>query len=157
MRLFIGRFTIGLLAVAATALIACGGGDDDSSSAATQAPTTAATEAPAAASVSVALAEFTLVPDQSSVGAGEVTFDVANNGAAPHELVVIRSDEDPGALPQAAGLADESGLDVIGRTELIQGAASESITFTLSAGSYLLICNLPAHYPLGMSAAFTVE
>lgn len=151
-----GRLTICLLAVAATALVACGG-NDDGSPAATAAAATQAAAATSADSVGVTLTEWGLETDASSAGAGEITFAVTNGGGVPHEFVVIRSDADPTALPVAAGSADESGLDVVGRTSLIEGGASDEITFTLSAGSYVLICNIPAHYGLGMSAAFTVE
>ena len=153
-----------MLAVAAIAFVACSGdgdGDGDSAaaaSAATQAP--AATQAAAAAAtgnVGVRLTEWGLEPAQTSIAAGEVTFDVSNAGGVPHELVVIRSDAGPTALPVAAGAADESGLDVVGRSDMIQGGGSEAVTFTLTAGSYVLICNIPAHYSLGMSAAFTVN
>ena len=161
MHKLIGRISIGLLIIVATTAIACGGDDDDSSpaptaAAATQAPT--ATQAPAAAgSVGVTVTEWSLEPAQSSIAAGEVTFDVANGGTVPHEFVVIRTDADPTALPLAAGAADESSLDVVGRSDMIDGGSSASVTFELSAGSYVLICNIPAHYGLGMSAAFTVN
>ncbi|MEE8337134.1 MAG: plastocyanin/azurin family copper-binding protein [Dehalococcoidia bacterium] len=159
----IGRLGIGLLAVAATAFVACGGGDGDGATtaqpAATQAPATptATQAATAAGSVGITMTEFAIVPGEPSVGAGEVTFEVTNGGAAPHELVVIRTDIEAAALPLAAGAADESGLDVVGRTGMILGGGSESVTFTLTAGSYLLICNIPAHYTLGMTVAFTVQ
>ena len=154
MHKLIGRISIGLLVIVATTAIACGGGDDDSS----PAPAAAATQAAAAAgSVEVTVTEWSLKPTQSSIAAGGVTFDVANGGAVPHEFVVIRTDADPTALPLAAGAADESSLDVVGRTDMIQGGTSEQVTFTLTAGSYVLICNIPAHYGLGMSAAFTVN
>ena len=167
MHRLIGRISIGLLVIVAMTAIACGGDDDDSSpapaaTAATQAP--AATEAPAATqaaaavgSVGVTVTEWSLEPAQSSITAGEVTFDVANGGTVPHEFVVIRTDADPTALPVAAGAADESSLDVVGRSDLIDGGSSTSVTFELSAGSYVLICNIPAHYGLGMSATFTVN
>jgi uncharacterized cupredoxin-like copper-binding protein len=154
MHKLIGRISIGLLVIVATTAIACGGGDDDSS----PAPAAAATQAAAAAgSVEVTVTEWSLKPTQSSIAAGEVTFDVANGGAVPHEFVVIRTGADPTALPLAAGAADESSLDVVGRSDMIQGGISEQVTFTLTAGSYVLICNIPAHYGLGMSAAFTVN
>ncbi len=152
-----GRLTICLLAVAATALVACGGGDDGGASASAAPAATQAAAATSADSVGVTLTEWGLEADASSIEAGEVTFAVTNDGAVPHELVVVRSDADATALPVAAGQVDESGLDVVGRTGLIQGGASDDITFTLSAGSYVLICNIPAHYGLGMTAAFTVE
>ena len=163
----IGRLGIGLLAVVATAFVACGGGDGDGATTAPPAATQAATQAPAtpaatqaataAGSVAVTMTDFAVVPGAPSVAAGEVTFEVTNGGAVPHEFVVIRTDIDAAALPLVAGAVDESGLDVVGRTGMILGGGSESVTFTLTAGSYLLICNIPAHYTLGMAVAFTVQ
>ena len=160
----ITRLGIGLLAITTTAFVACGG-DDDSSTApaptATQAmaESTATQEAMAAAmgSIGVTLSDFAVATSEASIDAGEVTFDITNSAEVPHEFVVIRTDSDATALPVAAGSVDESGLDVVGRTEQIEGGASESVTFTLTAGNYVLICNIPAHYGLGMSTAFTVN
>ena len=120
----------------------------------------AATTAPAPAGgevVQVSLAEFSVTVATPSAGADGVTFRVANDGAVLHEFVVVRSDAAPDGLPQAAGGADESQLDVVGRIDQWPGGDVREATFTLTAGEYLLICNLPGHYQLGMTVAFTVE
>ena len=128
--------------------------------AATATAVPAATGAPAPAGgevVEVSLAEFSVTVATPSAGADGVTFRVANDGAAAHEFVVIRSDAAADGLPQAPGAVDESQLDVVGRIDQWPGGDAREATFSLTAGKYLLICNLPGHYQLGMAVAFTVQ
>ena len=129
-------------------------------------PATVATAEPAAMATPVepsggpasefALSEFSIEGVGSAL-AGAVTFRVANKGAIAHEFVVYRSDAAVEALPQAGGMVDESQVELIGRIDQYGGGETREVTFDLAAGSYLLVCNLPAHYQLGMTAAFTVE
>lgn len=165
------------LAIAMTFVLiaaACGGDDDDTSPATTAAPTTApaaataptATTVPAAptsvSTVNVELDEFSLGVDNNVGSAGEITFDTTNAGVLPHEFVVLRTDLAADALPidTANARADEdSAGTVIGRIpqgELGSGS-SASATFTLTAGTYVLFCNVSGHYQSGMTAAFTVQ
>ena len=41
--------------------------------------------------------------------------------------------------------------------ETFAAGETEQSTFQLTAGNYVLICNLPAHYLTGMSSRFTVN
>ena len=119
--------------------------------------------------VQVTLQEFAVLPAQNSVDAGEVTFEVENTGPDdPHELVVIRTDLAPDALPttEEGGVDEEGeGIEVIGEIEEFPPGETDSGTFDLDAGSYVLICNVveeeegghEAHYAQGMFTAFTVE
>ena len=119
--------------------------------------------------VQVTLREFEVVPAQDSAPAGEVTFEATNEGPNdPHELVVIRTDLAPDALPiDDQGAVDEGGegVEAIGEIEEFDPNATESATFTLEAGNYVLICNVTeeedgeveAHYAQGMRTGFTVE
>ena len=126
----------------------------------TQAPAAAATEAPTPSdgpAVEASMTEFAIVAD-ASADANGVTFRVANDGAIAHEFVVVKSDLAATELPQAAGVADESQFEVVGRIDQwLGGGEVREATFNLTPGKYLLICNLPGHYQLGMVAAFTVE
>jgi uncharacterized cupredoxin-like copper-binding protein len=117
--------------------------------------------------VEVTLQEFSIIPADESVDAGEVTFEAENIGPDDnHELVVIRTDLAPEALPTAEnGTVDEGGegiIEVIGEIEEFPPGETESATFTLEAGSYVLICNVfeeeesEAHYQVGMRVAFDV-
>ena len=120
--------------------------------------TATATPPPAGGpSVAVDLAEWSVTAAQPSVEAAGVTFNVTNAGAVAHELVVIRSDLPADMLPVAGGGVDESALDVVGRIPEFAGGSSASMTFDLTSGNYVLICNIPAHYGLGMSTTLTVE
>ena len=148
---------LALLAIGALALVACGGDDDDDGDA------SATTEASATEEMGSdeETLDFTLVdfevngPD--SVNAGTIRFDAKNDGTQPHELVIVRSDAEPDALPVVTGLVPEEELDIIGEIEEFPAGEERSSTFTLDAGRYLLICNIPTHYQLGMVSVLTVE
>ncbi|MGZ8605533.1 MAG: hypothetical protein ACXWXQ_00630 [Actinomycetota bacterium] len=143
------RMTVCLLVPAALTLPACGGDDEGGESA-----------------VAVTLQEFAVVPDTASVDAGSVTFEATNDGPDdPHELVVVATELDPQSLPtDENGAVDEAGdgIEVIGEIEEFAVGETESATFELEAGSYVLICNIwdedeqESHYQEGMRTAFTV-
>lgn len=123
-----------------------------------------------ASTVDVTLQEFAVLPEVASVPAGSVTFVANNTGPDDeHELVVIKTDLAPDALPvDADGVVpeDSSELSVIGEVEEIAVGATGEVTLDLSAGKYVLICNilqtepdgtLEAHYRMGMRTAFEVN
>jgi hypothetical protein len=95
-----------------------------------------------------------------------VTFDTTNDGPDDdHELVVIRTDLEPNALPtdeNGAVNEDGEGIEVIGEIEEFPPGETESATFDLEAGAYVLICNIydedeqEAHYAEGMRVEFSV-
>jgi hypothetical protein len=149
--------------VAGLALVACGEEEP------TQAPTTQAPTTTARTTVGVTLQEFSVTPAPKSAPAGQVTFEAENTGPKdPHELVVIKTDLAPDALPTTSeGKVDEqgAGIEVIGEIEEFKVGETRSTGFDLTAGGYVLICNVvekeegktEAHYQLGMRTAFTVE
>jgi uncharacterized cupredoxin-like copper-binding protein len=98
----------------------------------------------------------------SSGTAGSVTFTVTNNGPSEHEFVVLQTDLAADQLPitteNGAQIASEEASDItnIGEAEDIQSGSTTTLTLQLPAGTYVMICNLPAHYGLGMRAGFTV-
>jgi hypothetical protein len=125
--------------------------------------------APVASTVNVTLEEFSVIPDVASVPAGTVTFVVTNEGPADiHELVVIKSDLDMGALPvDDDGMVVEGGdgITLIGEVEDVAVGAVDEVALDLEPGAYVLICNilqtepdgsLEAHYAMGMRTAFEV-
>ncbi len=116
--------------------------------------------------VRVSLAEWTLEPSVTSVEAGDIYFLVDNLGPEhPHELVVIRTDLAPDALPTIHdGSVPEDDIELVGEVEEFAPASSASHVFHLEAGNYVLICNiveetgnLESHYGEGMRVAFTVH
>jgi len=110
-----------------------------------------------ASDVSVTLRDFSITPDPSSADAGTITFDITNDGPSTHEFAVVRTDLAPGALPVEGGEIPEDKVDIIDEAEDIAPSTSTSLEVQLSAGTYVLICNLPGHYQSGMHAAFTVR
>ncbi len=98
---------------------------------------------------------FTL--SQSSVPAGTVTFVVHNTGTTIHELVVLKTNLPEGRIPtDPAHPAQVLESGAVGRVTNLAPGASGTLTLNLAAGSYVLICNEPAHYLIGMHGAFTV-
>jgi uncharacterized cupredoxin-like copper-binding protein len=95
------------------------------------------------------------------VDAGRVKFTVTNNGTVEHELVVIRTDLPAGSLPEtASGRVDEEGAGLTKldpEAEDIAPGTSKSATLKLSAGRYVIVCNLPGHYANGMHAVVTAR
>ncbi len=147
-----------LLAVSAAA---CGDDEDDATTG------DAGGDKEAGSSVAVTLKEFEVLPDRDSVPAGSVRFSVTNIGPDDvHEIVVMKTDLAPDALPTVAdGSVDEEGvgIEVIGEIEEIAVDGEEELTLELAPGKYVLLCNIydaeevEAHYAEGMRTAFTVE
>lgn len=121
----------------------------------------------AGSTVAVALQEFAIGATPASVPAGSVTFEATNNGPEDeHELVVVRTDLAPEALPtNPDGSVNEEGEGVEALDEIEEFAVGEtqSLTLDLEAGSYVLICNIytaeeqESHYQEGMRLGFIVE
>jgi uncharacterized cupredoxin-like copper-binding protein len=107
--------------------------------------------------------DFKIVLDKSSASSGDVTFNVENNGPSTHEFVVFKTDLDQASLPtkkeNGAVIVDEegAGLTHIDEIEDITKGSTEDLTVNLKPGKYVVLCNLPTHYQLGMHAAFTVK
>jgi len=138
-----------MLAASLLALAAACGSDDP-----TATPTTGA------ATVNVTLAEWSVAASPASANAGSVTFAAKNNGLQEHELVIVKTDLAPDALTVVSGKVDEAASGVlIGEIEPdeLQAGQSASASFALTAGKYVLICNITGHYGLGMRTGFTVN
>ncbi len=73
-----------------------------------------------------------------TLAAGRVTFNVNNLGMDDHNLSL------------------RGGGKEYGGTDLHSGD-TDSLTFTLAAGTYTLYCNIPTHEQLGMSTQITVR
>lgn len=157
--LVVGVVILGVL----LALTACGDDDDDAGDGEGDGGGSEA------ATVDILLSEFIVEADPDSAAAGEVTFDVQNEGEEVHEFVIVKTDLDPDALPTAEdGSFDEegSGVEVVDEIEDIEAGAGDEITVDLDAGAYVLLCNLveeeesgevESHFAEGMFTEFAVE
>lgn len=134
------------LAVAAIAVTAVGCGSTASS------PSAAAD-----GSIAVELNEWKVTPAQASAPAGSITFAVANKGTQVHEFVVVKTDAKADALTVVDNKIDEGALTPIDEIEDIAAGATPTLTVTLDAGHYVLLCNIESHYGQGMRADFDVS
>ncbi len=104
------------------------------------------------------VSEFDLIASPTSAPEGSVTFDVSNDGGIVHNFLVIASDLSPGGLPidQSTNQVDVTQVNVLDQTPDIPGGGSDSLTLDMTAGNYVLICNVPGHYGAGMYSGFQV-
>ena len=73
--------------------------------------------------------------------AGTITFEVINEGVAPHEFAL-------------GAVGDHHSH--IGQTEWMDGGTTTLLTVDLEPGSYEVGCHVPGHYEAGMKATITV-
>ena len=147
---------VAITAFVIAAFAAAGCGDDDATEA-TPEPTPATA---ASGTVAVSMAEFSVTPVPTSAPAGEVNFDVTNDGKLAHEFIVVQSDLAPDALPvDDKGDVDEEGegLKMIGEIPEVPVGKTVSQKFDMPAGKYVLFCNLSGHYKGGQTVGFTTE
>ncbi len=111
--------------------------------------------------VHVSLNEWSITPAHGvgfEAEAGEMVFEIHNDGAAPHDLKVIKTDLAPDALPITDGVVDqEAAGEVIGGVDPIPSGDIYVEPYNLDAGNYVIICTIPGHYQQGMSAELTVH
>lgn len=143
------RWVFGLATAMVIAVAGCSGGS-------TPAPSTAGDDG--AATVDVALAEWSVTPSTITAAPGSVTFGVSNTGTTVHELIVVKTDLLADALPVAGAKVDEAGLTVVDEVEDVAAGTTADLALTgLAAGHYVLFCNIEGHYSQGMHADFDVK
>lgn len=108
--------------------------------------------------VGVTLSEFALTASPTSVAPGGVFFAARNVGQVVHEVVVLKTDRSPDALPLTGSQVDETapGIQPLGRIGNVQPGSGDGRRIELPAGRHVLICNVPGHYQQGMRAALRV-
>jgi uncharacterized cupredoxin-like copper-binding protein len=112
------------------------------------------TQAGSSDRVSARLSDFRITASPSSADAGRVTFTVRNTGQVEHELIVIKTRRRASDLPLRNGRASERGSK--GDVEVDTGERKR-LSLNLTAGHYVLICNIGQHYRAGMRRDFTVR
>ena len=95
----------------------------------------------------------TMTATPASAPAGPVTFTVNNTGTIKHEFVVVKTDGATLTVGSDGKVSEKGSVDEIGD---IEPGKTESLTVTLEAGQYQLVCNIKDHYELGMHIPFTV-
>lgn len=79
--------------------------------------------------------KFTSAP--STVPAGMVTFELVNDGGAPHDVTI-----------------EEKGDETVVKAD---GGKSDTGEVELEPGEYTYFCSVPGHRSAGMEGTFTVE
>jgi len=132
-------------ALFAVPIAGCGGDDDDNdtsadTSEATQASTTGGAAGGAGGTVDMSAVDFKFNPSDPTVKSGEVTFNLKNDGQAPHSLEIE---------------------DVNGSDQEIEGDVSPGQSGTLKVdlqpGTYEFYCPVANHKELGMEGEITVK
>lgn len=147
-------------ALAAITIGACGGDDDGDDDGAT---TEAGTETAAGpGTVTVEMGDFFFDPKDVTADAGSVTISAPNVGQVEHELILFKSDADPASLPLSGGDVDEEaleeqGAEEAGEIEDVAPGETKEKGFELTAGKYVMFCNLPGHYKQGMYGSVTAK
>ena len=126
------------------------------------------TTASAAEEVVLTLGEFTIKASKQPK-AGDVSIKAENSGAEKHEVVIVKGDNAEGLPKDADGGLDESKLPegaLIGEIEEFASGQVCTGTYNLTAGKYVLLCNITetepdgtkeSHFKEGMHTPFTVS
>jgi uncharacterized cupredoxin-like copper-binding protein len=141
-RRFAALFVIA--AAIAVPVAGCGGGDDDNSTSADSGGATPATTTTggggAGQTVDMTAADFKFDPSDPTVKSGNVTFNLKNQGQAPHSLEIE---------------------DVNGQDQEIEGdvapGQSGTLTVNLPPGKYEFYCPVENHKEMGMEGDITVK
>ena len=131
-----------LLPIAAAALVlsACGGSSDGSRASSTTAPAVGSSK-----HATFVLDEWSIVPPQGDLAAGQVAITARNKGSETHELVIVRA-SDAASLPKNAdGSVDEERIPEskkAGEIADLAAGTSRTKTLDLPAGDYIAFCNI---------------
>jgi plastocyanin len=130
--------------LASFALAACGDDDDDDTTAAsetttqTTAPEEQASSGGGGETIPIAESDYKLDPADVEAQAGSITFELTNEGEAPHNLEV-----------------EGNGVEEVSDT--INAGDSTEFTVDLEPGTYEIYCAIDGHKDLGMEGELTVE
>jgi uncharacterized cupredoxin-like copper-binding protein len=110
--------------------------------------------------IDLSISEYAIDTESSPLPHGDTELKATHVGAEAHDLVVLRTELAPDALPTTADDTvdqEAEGLEVVGTFGEIEPGEVVSLTLDLEAGTYVIICNVPTHYEQGMRAAIALE
>ena len=116
-----------------------------------------ATTSPSTTAITATLKEYAIELSTATAPAGSVTFTVTNSGTMVHEFVVLKTDPLAADLPLTNGAVTEATYPKMGEVADLAAGATGTLTVTLAAGHYSIICNLPGHVSAGMVVDLTVQ
>lgn len=98
--------------------------------------------------------------DKKSVSAGEVTFEVTNKSKdLIHEMVISPVANDSKPLPYDTTMENvkEDAAGHLGEVSELDPGKTGALRITLKPGTYILYCNVPGHYSMGMWTLIKVK
>lgn len=107
--------------------------------------------------------EYSFTLDSDSAPAGDVVFNIENQGELVHEFELVKTDVAADKLPAQKENKDKADVEAGGGEEMGEvediepGAKTQFGVAGLEPGKYLIVCNLPGHYRHGMVIPFTVK
>lgn len=122
---------------------------------------------PSAGPIAATVKEWQISLSSTNLKAGEIKFNITNDGDKEHEFVVRKTDLQSDALPtndDGTVVEDSPELSEAGDpsevAEIASGSSDRNLTLTLQPGHYVIFCNLHVedlvHYQKGMHIDFTV-
>jgi uncharacterized cupredoxin-like copper-binding protein len=107
----------------------------------------------------MAMATMGITASATEIPAGEVTFQAVNESKdLIHEMVLAQVADAATTLPYLADeqKVDEDAAGHLGEVAELDPGQSGALTVTLKPGTYILYCNIPGHYIMGMWTLVTV-
>jgi uncharacterized cupredoxin-like copper-binding protein len=113
---------------------------------------------PAGTTITVTMGDKEIALSQADIAAGAITFNVINSGTIVHSLVLMKTDTPHDQMPldssDASKVKETGTIAVTGQMAV---GTSKQISRQLAAGKYVLVCNEPAHYAVGMHTGLVVK
>lgn len=103
--------------------------------------------------IDVTMVDYQYEPNEITIPAGQqITLDLINNGAAPHEFVIMKLGTTVGE-----SFGDEDEENIYWEQEVEPGQQM-SVTFTApnEPGVYQFVCGIEGHYTAGMKGTIRV-
>lgn len=104
--------------------------------------------------ITAVLTNESITLSQQSISSGALSLTVRNDGTSVHEIEVFAGSKTE--LPVSNSVADTTGLTLVDEVEDILPGSTLTLDLDLEPGDYVIICNLPGHYEMGMVTKLTV-
>ncbi len=106
------------------------------------------------------MAPMSIIASNKFAVRGKVTFAVTNlSKTMIHEMIVAPIKDENTALPyiDAENRVDEDKAADLGEVSELDPGKTGSLTLDMKPGKYILYCNVPAHYAMGMWTILEVK
>ena len=96
-------------------------------------------------------------PELTASG-GNINLTFNNVGSIPHNWTLVNPEEEQAVATDAQSNPDQYTSEMaLAQTPMLDGGASETISFSVAPGTYSFICTFPGHYAAGMKGTLVIE